>query len=178
LPTSIGTYEITVDAGFETKSIRFDVIEKPAVERLSTIIEKQNRITESQISIMTQRQNIDNYDVAPRVISGSLLTNVVDQTTVNLRVTSESGICVIGPELECLVNESTRKPGQIYDVVDVDGVPMKIRYSGSDVRLEKFDILPESSDGFLPDSLWNVDVVKDGDQVSRFYYKVNYKTLE
>ncbi|MCV0371978.1 MAG: lamin tail domain-containing protein [Nitrosarchaeum sp.] len=177
--TSIGTYEITVDAGFETKSIRFDVIEKPADERLPpTIIEKQNRITESQISIMTQRQNIDNYDVAPRVISGSLLTNVADQTNVNLRVTSESGICVIGPELECLVNESTRKPGQIYDIVDVDGIALKIRYSGSDVRLEKFDILPESSDGFLPDSLWNVDVVKDGDQVSRFYYKVNYKTLE
>jgi hypothetical protein len=57
-----------------------------------------------------------------------------------------------------LVRESTKKPGQIYDVVEVD-------------------ILPESSTEFLPDANWNVEIIKD-DQVSRFYYKVTYKTLE
>jgi hypothetical protein len=45
------------------------------------------------------------------------------------------------------------------------------------VRLEKFSILPESSSEFLPDTNWNVKVVKD-DEISRFYYKVTYKTLE
>jgi len=87
------------------------------------------------------------------------------------------GICIIGSDVDCLVSESTRKPGQIYDVVEVDGVSLNVRYSGPDVRLEKFSILPESSTAFLPDADWNVEVIKD-DQVSRFYYKVTYKTLE
>jgi len=45
------------------------------------------------------------------------------------------------------------------------------------VRLEKFSILPESSDTFLPDTNWNVEILKD-DEITRFYYKVTYKTLE
>ena len=175
--SSIGTYEITVDADFETKSIKFDVVERPhIVTPSSTIIEKQNRIPDSHISIIANEKTIEENNIAPRVITGSLLVAKEDQANVALRVTSESGICVIGPELSCLVNESTRKPGQIYDVVNVDGVTLKVRYSGSDARLEKFDILPES-DEFLPNSTWNVDVIKE-DQASRFYYKINYKTIE
>ncbi len=175
--SGLGTYEMTVDADFEAKSITFDVVEKPTTKFPSTVIEKQNRISESQISIITEQKTIDEHELVPRVITGSLLTSKEDQKDVNLRITSESGVCIIGPEIECLVKESTRKPGQIYDVFMIDGMNLKIRYSGQDVRLEKFDILPESSDVFLPDSTWNVDIVKE-DQVSRFYYKVNYKTLE
>ncbi|EPA04708.1 hypothetical protein, partial [Candidatus Nitrosarchaeum limnium] len=103
-------------------------------------------------------------------------TAKTDQSTVNLRVTSESGVCVIGPDENCLVKDSTRKPGQIYEVVSVDGVNLKIRYSGPDVYLEKFDILPESPDGFLPDANWTVDIIKE-EQASRFYYRVNYSVL-
>jgi len=88
-----------------------------------------------------------------------------------------SGICIIGPDSDCLVKESTRKQGQIYDVVEIDGISLNVRYSGPDVRLEKFSILPESSDTFLPDANWNIEIIKD-DQVSRFYYKVTYKTIE
>jgi hypothetical protein len=54
---------------------------------------------------------------------------------------------------------------------------LNVRYSGPDVRLEKFSILPQSSDDFLPNANWNVEVLKD-DEVSRFYYKVTYKTLQ
>ena len=176
--SSIGKYEFTVDADFETKSVQFSVVEKPPVSTSSPIvIEKQNRITDSSVTITTQQKSVDGTEVAPRVLTGSLLTNKDDQSNVNLKVTSESGVCIIGPDSDCLVKESTRKSGQIYDVVDVDGMSLKIRYSGSDVRLEKFDILPASSEDFLPDALWHVDVIKD-DQVSRFYYKINYKTLE
>ena len=75
------------------------------------------------------------------------------------------------------MRDSTRKPAQIYDVVDVDGMSLKVRYSGSDVRLEKFDILPNSPDDFLPKSSWNVDIIKEN-QPSRFYYKINYKLTE
>jgi hypothetical protein len=99
------------------------------------------------------------------------------QSIVNLQVSSESGICIIGQNSDCLVSESTRKHGQIFEVVQVDGLNLNVRYSGSDVRLEKFSILPESSDEFLPDTNWNVEVIKD-DEISRMYYKVTYKTLQ
>jgi hypothetical protein len=180
-PSSIGSYEITVDAGFETKSLMFNVVERPIVLESEksplTIIEKVNRLLEDKISITTNEKTIDGNQILPRVLSGSLLTTKVDQSNVNLRVTSESGICVIGPEENCLVKDSTRKPGQIYEIVSVDGINLKVRYSGPDAYLEKFDILPESSLEFLPNATWNVDVIKD-DQASRFYYKINYKILE
>ncbi|MEK6871202.1 MAG: hypothetical protein AABX09_06685, partial [Thermoproteota archaeon] len=171
----------TVDAGFETKSLMFNVVERPIVSESEksplTIIEKVNRILEDKISITTNEKTVDGNQLLPRVLSGSLLTTKADQSNVNLRVTSESGICVIGPEENCLVKDSTRKPGQIYEIVSVDGINLKVRYSGPDAYLEKFDILPESSLEFLPNATWNVDVIKD-DQASRFYYKINYKILE
>ncbi len=173
--SSLGLYEIIVDADFETKSIQFNVIPTP---KLDTIIEKQNRIPEKEILIFTEEKTLQNTSVSPRVLSGSLITpSRGDESNVNLRVTSESGVCIIGPDADCLVSESTRAPGQIYDVVEVDGLSLNVRYSGPDARLEKFSILPESSTAFLPDVNWNIEVLKD-EQISRFYYKVTYKTLE
>jgi len=145
---------------------------------VKTIIEKVNRISDNLISITTQQKIIDEQSVNPRVLSGSMVTMSKDnQTDVNLRVVSESGICIIGTTDECLVSESTRKPGQIFEVVQIDGLNLNVRYSGPDVRLEKFSISPLSSDDFLPDVNWNVEVIKDN-EISRFYYKVTYKTLE
>jgi hypothetical protein len=178
--SSIGSYEVTVDAGFQTKSMMFNVIEKPIVEPVkvpSTLIDKVNRISEDKISILTNEKTLDDKQAFPRVLSGLLLTSKVDQSNVNLRITSESGICIIGPGEDCLVQDSTRKPGQIYDVVSVDGIELNVRYSGPDVYLEKFDILPVSSDDFLPNANWDVDVIKEN-QTSRFYYKINYKLVE
>ncbi|MBC8516435.1 MAG: lamin tail domain-containing protein [Nitrosopumilus sp.] len=175
--SSIGIYEVTVDADFETKSIQFEVIEKPLTIKSDTVIEKENRISAKIISIATEEKITDDVTIAPRVISGSLITpSRGDESNVNLKVSTPSGVCIIGPDANCLVKESTRKQGQIYDVVDVDGISLNVRYSGPDVRLEKFSILPASVE-FLPDTNWNVDVIKE-EQVSRFYYKVTYKTLE
>ena len=148
------------------------------VSSVKTIIEKVNRISDNLISINTQEKILNDQTVNPRVLSGSMMTISKDvQSIVNLRVSSESGICIIGQNSDCLVNESTRKPGQIFEVVQVDGLNLNVRYSGSDVRLEKFSILPESSDEFLPDTNWNVEVIKDN-EISRMYYKVTYKTLQ
>jgi len=145
---------------------------------VKTIIEKVNRISDNLISITTQEKMIDEQSVKPRVLSGSMVTISKDnQSDVNLRVVSESGICIIGTSDECLVSESTRKPGQIFEVVQIDGLALNVRYSGPDVRLEKFSILPTSSDEFLPDTNWNVEVIKT-DEISRLYYKITYKTLE
>ena len=176
--SSIGSYEVTVDADFETKYVQFVVIEKSQTLKSNTVIEKENRIPEKTISIFTEEKTIDDVTIAPRVLSGSLITpSRGDESNVNLKVSTATGTCIIGPDADCLVKESTRKQGQIYDVVEVDGISLNVRYSGPDVRLEKFSILPESSTAFLPDTDWNVVVIKD-DQVSRFYYKVTYKTLE
>jgi|APSaa5957512535_1039671.scaffolds.fasta_scaffold33389_2 hypothetical protein len=148
------------------------------ISTVKTIIEKTNRISDNLISIETRNKIIDEQTVNPRVLSGSMITpSKVDISKVDLQVSSESGICIIGQNPDCLVSESTRKPGQIFEVVQVDGLNLNVRYSGSDVRLEKFSILPESSDEFLPDTNWNVEVVKD-DEISRMYYKVTYKTLQ
>ena len=176
--TSIGTYEISVDADFDTASMTFNVLEKPYTPKLNTVIEKENRIAEKSIPIFTQEKKTLDGNLAPRVVSGSLVTPTRgDESNVDLKISTVTGICIIGPDADCLVRESTRKQGQIYDVVEVDGLSLNVRYSGPDVRLEKFSILPESSTEFLPDANWNVEVIKD-EQVSRFYYKVTYKTLE
>ena len=148
------------------------------VSNVKTMIEKVNRISDDLISINTQEKILDDQTVNPRVLSGSMMTISKDaQSTVNLQVSSESGICIIGQNSDCLVSESTRKAGQIFEVVQVDGLNLNVRYSGSDVRLEKFSILPESSDAFLPDTNWNVEVIKNN-EISRMYYKVTYKTLQ
>ncbi len=148
------------------------------VSTVKTIVEKTNRISDNSISITTENKSIDEQSVKPRVLSGSMITpSKTDSSKVNLQVSSNSGICIIGQNSDCLVNESTRKPGQIFEVVNVDGLNFNVRYSGPDVRLEKFSILPESSEDFLPDTNWNVEVLKD-DEISRFYYKITFKTTQ
>ena len=176
--SAIGLYDVTVDANFETKYVQFTVVEDTSTPKSNTIIEKENRIADKTISILTEEKPFDSSFIAPRVLSGSLITpSRGEESAVNLKVSSNSGICIIGPDADCLVSESTRKPGQIYDVVEVDGMSLNVRYSGPDVRLEKFSILPKSSIEFLPNTNWNVEVIKD-DQLSRFYYKITFKTLE
>ncbi len=96
---------------------------------------------------------------------------------MNLKITTEGGTCIIGPDTECMIKESTRKPGQIYEVVTIKGMTFNVRYSGPDVLLEKYTILPFDSDTFLPASAFHVKVLKE-DQSSRLYYKVTYVVTE
>jgi len=178
-PSSIGKYEVTVESDFETKKLFVDVVERPIEEKVpQTIIEKETSIPNSEVSVVTMEKTIDGVKAGPRVLLGSLVTSPRgEEHNVNLRVLSDSGVCVIGPENDCLVKDSTRKPGDIYDIVEVDGVNLKVRYSGPDARVEKFSILPENSTSMLPDSTWDIQVVKEN-QVSRLYYKINYSELE
>ena len=189
-PTSLGGYMMTADTDFGAISKLFTVVEKPAVAEIPTetetpvetqtktpaqkFFEKQNRITESSIPIIVGEKTINDKAVQPRSIDGSLLTTKRgDEVNVNIQVTTASGICVIGPETSCLVSESTRAPGTIYKIVEVDGVSYKIRYSGPDARLEKFTIIPDLPGTTIPDSTWNIEILKS-DEPSRFYYKVAY----
>ena len=85
---------------------------------VKTIIEKVNRISDNLISISTSEKFLNEQSVMPRVLSGSMITiDKNSQSNVNLQVKSESGTCIIGQNSDCLVSESTRKPGQIFEIV-------------------------------------------------------------
>ena len=141
------------------------------------IIKKFNSISDSEILITLNDMDSDS-ELLPRVMQGSLFTTARGQEAdINIQVSTSSGQCIIGQESSCLVTESTRKPGAIYETVSIDENNYKIRYSGTDVRLEKFSILPESTGTELDIKDWNIEIIKD-DQPTRFYYKVSYVNLE
>ena len=157
-----------------------DVQQSPAVNEeqpLKKIIKKFNRISNSEISIGLNDVEEDSGFV-PRVIQGSLFTAARGQEAiVNIQISTSDGLCVIGQGNSCMVNEITRKPGAIYEIVTIGEENYKIRYSGPDVKLEKFSILPESDGTAIDIKDWNVEIIKD-EQPTRFYYKVSYVTLE
>ncbi len=178
-PSAEGTYEVTADAPFGSESATFEVVPARPADAPgppSKVIEKVNRIPDSEIAIRTAaKQSGDDGTMNPRVLSGSLATpSRSDLAAVNLAVFSGSGKCVVGPYPGCLVTGPTRGPGSVYETVRVDGAVLDVRYSGPDARLEKFSIVPSDPSEFLPDADWKVEVLK-GDQVSRFYYKINYR---
>jgi len=177
-----GKYEIIANTEFGVFSDTFIVTDKPPIvpgEQKQTQLakrttEKFNRIPDLFVPISVAEKIFDGVEMLPRVLQGSLLTPVRgEEANVNIKISTEDGTCIIGQESDCLVTDSTRGPGTIYKIVEIDGVNYKVRYSGIDARLEKFTILPESSDGNLLDSTWNVEVMKD-EQPSRLYYKITY----
>ena len=178
MASAVGTYEIIAEAGFDVKSVTFDVSEPADVAPVITIIsEKVNRISASEISITAvSKLANDSTLMLPRTISGSLTVLPSDQSAVNLMVSSELGTCIVGPGPDCMVRDSTVRPDTIHDAVMVDGIALNVHYSGSDVRLERFEITPQDPAAYLNAPGWTVNVLKD-DQASRFYYKVTYHTI-
>ena len=67
----------------------------------------------------------------------------------------------IGQGSNCAVNDSTRKIDSIYDLIQIDGKNYNVRYTGPDVRLEKFTIVPEISNTEIEIKNWNVTIMKD-----------------
>tara|TARA_B100001540_G_scaffold294312_1_gene294125 strand:- start:79 stop:3624 length:3546 start_codon:yes stop_codon:yes gene_type:complete len=184
-PSAIGTYKIIVDTHFAQTELEFFVVEETEVigtpdtsSSTKKIIDKFNRISDNEIPIILGEKSSEESTLMPRVLQGSLFTSARgEESDVNLRVSTSDGQCIIGQDSNCLVSESTRKPGAIYSIVSIDDVNYKIRYSGNDVRLEKFSIVPEESNSPINVDNWKVEVVKD-EQPTRFYYKVSYITLE
>jgi hypothetical protein len=187
---SVGKYNVIADTHFgEIKKSFFVLSESDVVGQISPpsseiipktskIIEKFNRIADTEIPIILSEKSSEDSILVPRVIQGSLFTSARgEESDVNLRITTTTGQCIIGQDSDCLVSESTRKPGAIYSIVSIDDVNYKIRYSGDDVRLEKFSILPENSNSKIDIDDWNVEIIKD-EQPTRFYYKVSYVALE
>ena len=184
--SSIGKYTIVVDTHFGEFKKDFFVVDESEIigqsEKPSSItkkiIEKFNRISDNEIPIALNEKSSEESTLVPRVLQGSLFTSARgEESDVNLRVSTADGQCIIGQDSNCLVSESTRKPGAIYSIVSIDDVNYKIRYSGNDVRLEKFSIVPEESNSQIDIDNWKVEIIKD-EQPTRFYYKVSYIALE
>ena len=122
-------------------------------------------------------KNLEEKIYVPTLLEGTLRVNAGDESEVNIRVTASDGTCLIGQEDDCIVTKSTRDGSSLYQIVNVGDTDLKIRYSGHETKLEKFTILPESQDGTIPLGDWNVEIIKDN-QISRFYYKISYTSLE
>ena len=181
----LGTHTIIVDTHFGEFEKQFFVVEETEVIGKSDltsittkIIDKFNRISDNEIPITLGEKSSEESTLMPRVLQGSLFTSARgEESDVNLRVSTSDGQCIIGQDSNCLVSESTRKPGEIYSIISIDDENYKIRYSGNDVRLEKFSIVPEESNSSINVDNWKVEVIKD-EQPTRFYYKVSYIALE
>jgi len=182
--SSIGTHTIVVDTHFGEFKKQFivvgesEIIGVPDTSGTKKIIDKFNRISDNEIPITLGEKSSEESTLMPRVLQGSLFTSARgEESDVNLRISTIDGQCIIGQDSNCLVSESTRKPGEIYSIVSIDDENYKIRYSGNDVRLEKFSIVPEESNSSINVDNWKVEVIKD-EQPTRFYYKVSYIALE
>ena len=192
LPTgefSLGEYTVIADTKFGQAESTFIVTENPILKttnkpveeqptKPTKIIDKVNRISTTSIPIGIKENAGDDGSLIPRVIQGSLFTSARgEESNVNLRVSTENGSCIIGQSTDCVISESTRAPGSIYKVLKIGGIDYKVRYSGPDVRLEKFSIVPSEDNTPLKILQWDIDVIKD-EQPSRFYYKISYVPLE
>jgi len=185
----IGTYSVSAQTHLGSTSKTFIVNDESIVtefaaqkslDKTSTkkIIDKFNRITGSEILISLDEKTSEDQTLLPRVIQGSLFTAARgDESSINIQISSSSGQCIIGQGSNCAVNDSTRKIDSIYDLIQIDGKNYNVRYTGPDVRLEKFTIVPEISNTEIETKNWNVTILKD-DQPTKFYYKVSYVSFE
>ncbi len=188
----LGSYTVTADTDFYTVSDTFEVvselppveIEEPTKETPTEpiptpkkIVDKVNRVTKSSMQITIGEKSVENATFTPRVFDGLLRVNSGDESAVNIKVTTEDGTCLIGQGSNCKITKSTRSDTSLYQIVNIDGTNLKVRYSGAGTILEKFTILPEDPDGTLPDGNWNVEIIKNN-QISRFYYKISYTATQ
>ena len=185
---TLGEHEVVADTKFGIAKSTFIVTENPMPKstnapieeqvKITKIIEKVNRISSTSIPIAVKENSGEDSSLIPRVVQGSLFTSARgEESNVNLQVSTKAGACIIGQSSDCVISESTREPGSIYKILKIGGTDYKVRYSGPDVRLEKFSIIPLEENSSLKILEWNVDVIKD-QQPSRFYYKISYVPLE
>lgn len=204
---NLGNYTVKADTDFDTTTTMFEVVSElpsetvtqsagesptettpsettePATETKQPKLtsektsETVNRVTESSIPIILKEKNVENKTFVPTGFDGSLRVNVGDESAVNIKVISNDGTCLIGQDSDCKVTKSTREGSSLYKTVKIGDTNLKVRYSGAGVKLEKFTILSEDPNGMIPDGKWNVEIIKDN-QVSRFYYKISYTSVE
>ncbi len=141
----------------------------------NTFVTKANQISQSVVAINLGATQTGNATYYPREIDGLLLVKPSDVNSVSLKVSSQDGTCVIGPDSDCKVSGSTIQAGGAYQSVTVNGMGYLVGYSGTGGRIEQFSIIPAHAGDVIPDGQWGVQIIKK-DQVTKFYYQVTYTT--
>ena len=137
-------------------------------------IEKFGRISDSVIPIQLTGKTVGNMTYHPRGLDGLLRVNPGNENNVSIKVSSQDGTCIIGPDENCLVSKSTVQSGMLYQTVTIGDTHLLVGYSGTGIRLQQFSIIPANANGVLPEGQWNVSLIKN-DQITRFYYQVTYR---
>jgi hypothetical protein len=204
---NLGNYTVKADTDFDTTTTMFEVVSELPAETVTQstgesptettpsdttepttetkqpkltsekIFDTVNRVTGSSIPVVLKEKNVENKTFVPTGFDGSLRVNVGDESSVNIKVIANDGTCLIGQDSDCKVTKSTREGNSLYKTVKIGDTNLKVRYSGAGVKLEKFTILPDDSNGMIPDGKWNVEIIKDN-QISRFYYKISYTSVQ
>jgi hypothetical protein len=174
----------------ETQTIPTNVTQTPSIQTIipSTIgpiperaesanmlVEKFGRISDSVIPIPLNVKSVGNMTYSPKEFDGLLRVNPGNENDVILKVSSQDGTCIIGPDDNCLVKKSTVQSGMLYQTVTMGGTNFLVGYSGTGIRLQQFSIMPASANDVIPQGQWNVNLIKN-DQVTRFYYQVIYSS--
>jgi hypothetical protein len=146
--------------------------QKPS-KSVNMFIEKTSSISESVAPVNLYSKSVGNTMYYPKELDGLLRVNPGDENSVSVKVSSQDGTCIIGPDSGCKVTQSTVHSGMLYQTVTVSGMDYLVGYSGTGVRLEQFSIMPAHVGDVIPDGQWGVEVIKK-DQVTRFYYQVTY----
>lgn len=140
---------------------------------VNTFVEKTNSLSESVVPVNLYSKSVGNTMYYQKQLDGLLRVNPGDENSVSIKVSSQDGTCIIGPDSGCKVTQSTVHSGSLYQTVTVSGMDYLVGYSGTGVRLEQFSIMPAHAGDTIPDGQWGVEVIKK-DQVTRFYYQVTY----
>lgn len=191
---NLGNYAVEADTDFDATTVLYEVVnelppeiitpptEEPATDANKPTAPKKltdvvNRITSSSIPVTIVTKNLEEKIYVPTLLDGTLRVNIGDESKVNIKVTTDDGTCLIGQDDVCKITKSTREGSSLYKIVKVGDTDLKIRYSGHGTKLEKFTILPEDPNGSIPEGDWNIEIIKDK-QISRFYYKISYTSIE
>jgi hypothetical protein len=137
------------------------------------IIDKEVMLTQNTIPITINEKIAGNNTYYPREIDGLLRLNPGDENSVTIKLSSQNGTCVIGPDPGCLVSQSTVQGGMLYQIVKLGNENLLVGFSGSGQRLQQFSLIPSNANDAIPYGEWKVDIIKK-DQVSRFYYQITY----
>ncbi len=142
-------------------------------ESANILVEKIGRISDTIIPIPLKEKSVGNLTYYPKELDGLLRVNPGNENNVSLKVSSQDGTCIIGPDENCLVKKSTVQSGMLYQTVTMGDTHLLVGYSGTGIRLQQFSILPANVNDVIPEGQWNVNLIKN-DQVTRFYYQVIY----
>jgi hypothetical protein len=140
---------------------------------VNTFVEKTNSLSESVVPVNLYSKSVGSVMYYPKELDGLLRVNPGNENSVNVKVSSQDGTCVIGPDAGCKVTQSTVHSGSLYQTVTINGKDYLVGYSGTGARLEQFSIIPAHSGDTIPDGQWGIEIIKK-DQVTRFYYQVAY----